>query len=225
MTKRLLVKLFVFAAAVIAISSVSMDFFVRRAWRASAGAPRGEAHLRWELAAAGATSLLGALVLARTGDASAAEKMTTQLEKQYPQDSLMSLYYITSARAAMALNRNHLAEGIDMLRAAKNVELSRDYFFFGGLMYPVYLRGLGLLALHQEHDAAAEFLRIIEHRGLVGNSPLGALARLQLGRAYAMQGDTTRAKAAYQDFLTLWKDADPDIPILKQAKAEYTKLQ
>ena len=92
-------------------------------------------------------------------------------------------------------------------------------------MYPVFVRGEAYLAAHQGSEAAAEFQKIINHRGIVLNSPIGALAHLQIARAYAMQGDTAKAKAAYQDFLTLWKDADPDIPILTQAKAEYAKLQ
>ena len=81
------------------------------------------------------------------------------------------------------------------------------------------------LAAHKGSEAAAEFQKILDHRGLVLNQPIGALAHFGLGRAYVLQGDTAKAKAAYQDFLTLWKNADPDIPILKQAKAEYTKLQ
>jgi hypothetical protein len=80
-------------------------------------------------------------------------------------------------------------------------------------------------ACRQGSEAAAEFQRILDHRGIVLNEPIGALAHLQIGRAYVLQGDTVKAKAAYQDFLTLWKDADPDIPVLKQAKAEYAKLQ
>jgi hypothetical protein len=92
-------------------------------------------------------------------------------------------------------------------------------------LYPVFVRGEAYLAAHQGSEAAAEFQKIINHRGIVLNSPIGALAHLQIARAYAMQGDTAKAKAAYQDFLTLWKDADPDIPILTQAKAEYAKLQ
>jgi tetratricopeptide (TPR) repeat protein len=92
-------------------------------------------------------------------------------------------------------------------------------------LYPVYVRGEAYLALSQGGEAAVEFQKILDHRGIVLNSPIGALAHLQLGRAYAMEGDTAKAKAAYQDFLTIWKDADPDIPILKQAKAEYAKLQ
>jgi len=87
------------------------------------------------------------------------------------------------------------------------------------------MRGEAYLAAHQGAEAAAEFQKILDHRGIVVSDPIGALAFWQLGRAYAMQGDTAKSKAAYQDFLRLWKDADPDIPILKQAKAEYAKLQ
>jgi ATP/maltotriose-dependent transcriptional regulator MalT len=92
-------------------------------------------------------------------------------------------------------------------------------------LYPVFVRGEAYLAAHQGNEAAAEFQKILDHRGIVLNQPIGALAHLGLARANTMRGDTVKAKAAYQDFLTLWKDADPDIPILKQAKAEYAKLQ
>jgi hypothetical protein len=98
-------------------------------------------------------------------------------------------------------------------------------FFVFFALYPVYVRGEAYLAAHQGKEAAAEFQKILDHRGIVVNEPIGALAHLQFGRAYAMQGNTAKAKAAYKDFLTLWKDADPDIPILKEAKAEYAKLQ
>ena len=89
----------------------------------------------------------------------------------------------------------------------------------------MYVRGRVYLAAHQGQSRAAEFQKILDHRGIVINEPIGALAHLQIGRAYAMQGDTAKARAAYQDFLTLWKDADPDIPILIAAKAEYAKLK
>ena len=92
-------------------------------------------------------------------------------------------------------------------------------------MYPVFIRGEAYLAVHQGPEAAAEFQKILDHRGIVVNSAIGALAHLGLARAYVLQADTAKAKAAYQDFLTLWKDADPDIPIFKQAKAEYARLQ
>jgi eukaryotic-like serine/threonine-protein kinase len=92
-------------------------------------------------------------------------------------------------------------------------------------MYPVYVRGEAYLAARQASAAAVEFQKILDHQGIVVNEPIGALAHLQIGRAYAMQGDTAKARAAYNDFLALWKDADPDIPILKQGKAEYARLQ
>ena len=90
---------------------------------------------------------------------------------------------------------------------------------------PVYVRGQAYLALHDGKSAETEFQKFVDHRGIVTNFPLGALARLQLARAYAVQGDSAKARSAYLEFLTFWKDADPDIPILKQAKAEYAKLQ
>jgi tetratricopeptide (TPR) repeat protein len=91
--------------------------------------------------------------------------------------------------------------------------------------YPAYLRGQAYLKLGQSSAAAAEFQKILDHPGAVGNDPVGAFARLGLARAYALSGDPQKARTAYQDFLALWKDADPDVPILKQAKAEYAKLQ
>ena len=137
----------------------------------------------------------------------------------------MILYGGSSIRAALDLNGNDASDAIARLRAAANVELSTEFLFPGSTMYPVYLRGLAYLASNNGQEAAVEFQKFMDRRGLIANCPLGALAHLQLGRAYAMQGDTAKAKAAYQDFLTLWKDADPDIPILKQAKAEYAKLR
>jgi ATP/maltotriose-dependent transcriptional regulator MalT len=110
------------------------------------------------------------------------------------------------------------------LKAASTIELSTPTHLTIFLC-PVYVRGEAYLMLHDGDAAAAEFQKFIDHRGVVMNFPWGALARLGLARAYAMQGDTTKAKAAYQDFLTLWKDADPDIPILIAAKAEYAKLK
>ena len=95
----------------------------------------------------------------------------------------------------------------------------------GATLYPSYVRGQAYLALRQSKEAAAEFQKFIDHRTMVGNYPLASLARLGLARAYSLQSDAAKARTAYQDFFALWKDADPDIPILKQAKAEYAKLQ
>ncbi len=102
--------------------------------------------------------------------------------------------------------------------------LNFNHFYLGGL-HSAYVRGEALLAAHRYAEAAAEFQKILDHRGIVGADPIGALAHVQLGRAFVLSGDTTKAKAAYQDFLTLWKDADLDIPILAQAKTEYARLQ
>jgi tetratricopeptide (TPR) repeat protein len=126
------------------------------------------------------------------------------------------------------LKHDEPSKAIELLQTAVPYELGAprsSFFGFFGALYPVYVRGEAYLAAHQGAEAAAEFQKILDHRGVVVSDPIGALAHLQIGRAYAMQGDTAKAKASYQDFLTLWKDADPDIPILKQAKAEYAKLQ
>jgi eukaryotic-like serine/threonine-protein kinase len=114
---------------------------------------------------------------------------------------------------------------IQRLQAAANVELSTEILFPGSTMYPVYLRGSAYLASRRGQEAAGEFQKFVDHRGLIVNCPLGALAHLGLARAYALSGETTKAKVAYQDFLALWKDADPDIPILIAAKSEYATLK
>ena len=101
---------------------------------------------------------------------------------------------------------------------------SISIIFLGGL-HSAYVRGEAFVAAHRYAEAAAEFQKILDHRGIVGADPIGALAHLQLGRTFALAGDQGKAKRAYGDFLTLWKDADSDIPILVQAKAEYARLQ
>src|SRR5207253_1402769 len=128
--------------------------------------------------------------------------------------------YLPTIHAQLALIRNDSSKAIEVLQAATPYELGLI-----SLLYPVYVRGEAYLAAHQGGGAAAEFQKILEHRGIVQSEPIGALAHLGLARAYALQGDTPKARSAYQDFLALWKDADPDIPILKQASAEYAKLK
>jgi predicted Zn-dependent protease len=122
--------------------------------------------------------------------------------------------------AQAALSRNDAPKAIEVLKTAAPFELGNV-----GSLYPVYVRGQAYLLNHQGKEAATELMKIIEHRGIVFNEPIGALAHLQIGRAYAMQGDTAKARAAYQDFLTLWKDADADIPVFIAAKSEYEKLK
>jgi TolA-binding protein len=122
------------------------------------------------------------------------------------------------------LERKDPNRAVELLNLASTVELGQPTNVTV-ILCPVYLRGEAYLLMHDGNRAAAEFQKFIDHYGLVLNSPWGALARFGLARAYAMQGSTAKARAAYQDFLTLWKDADPDIPILKEAKAEYAKLR
>jgi tetratricopeptide (TPR) repeat protein len=167
---------------------------------------------------------LAALALARAGATPAAEKLAAELDKTLPLDTLVQRYWLPTIQAAVALERKDPKRAIELLKVAGTIELGQPT---GLAVYlcPVYLRGEAYLMLHDANAAATEFQKFINHRGLVSNFPWGALARLGLARAYAMQGDTAKARAAYQDFLTLWKDADPDIPILIAAKSEYAKLK
>jgi DNA-binding winged helix-turn-helix (wHTH) protein len=168
-----------------------------------------------------------ALALAYAEDADQAQALADDLGKRFPEDTVVQFNYLPTLRAKLALLRSNPRQALEALRVAAPYELGLpaiQYYNWPNL-YPVYVRGEAYLAAHQGNEAAAEFQKILDHRGIVLNEPLGALAHLQLGRAYAMQGDTAKSRAAYQDFLTLWKAADPDIPIFKQAKAEYVKLQ
>jgi predicted Zn-dependent protease len=181
---------------------------------------RAEAHAALKLAPDRGVREVAALALARAGDTAGAEKLATELDKTFPLDTLVQRYWLPTIRAAVALQRKDPNRAIELLKVASPRELGDT-----ASLLPVYLRGEAYLMLHDGNRAAAEFQKFIDHRGVVANFPWGALARLGLARAYAMQGDTAKARAAYKDFLTLWKDADPDIPILKEAKAEYAKLQ
>ena len=167
------------------------------------------------------------MALARIGDSSRANALADELQKTHPQDTLVQFYSLPSIRAAAELSRGGAAKAEEFTERARPYELASPSTPPTDLraLYPSYIRGQAYLAMHRGNDAAVEFQRILDHRGLNGNSPLGALAHLQIGRAYAMSGDPAKARAAYQDFLGLWKDADSGIPILKQAKDEYAKLQ
>ncbi|HVS88934.1 MAG TPA: protein kinase [Candidatus Acidoferrum sp.] len=167
---------------------------------------------------------LAALAFARSGDLPGAQKMAEQLEKENPANSILKFYWLPAIRAAMELHRNNPGKAIEMLEPAVSYELGEPPTFLLGTLYPAYLRGEAYLQLRKANEAESEFRKLIDHRGIVLNFPLGALAHLGLARAYTLSGDTAKARVAYQDFLALWKDADPDIPILKQAKAEYAKL-
>jgi len=167
-----------------------------------------------------------ALALAITLDAGRAQVLGDDLGKRFPEDTLAQFNYLPTIRAQLALGRGDSSEAIEGLRVAAPYELGTpDVGGFRPALYPVYVRGEAYLAVHRGADAAVEFQKILDHGGVVQNEPIGALARLGLARAYALQGDTPKARAAYPDFLALWKDANPDIPILKEAKAEYAKLK
>jgi eukaryotic-like serine/threonine-protein kinase len=168
-----------------------------------------------------------ALALAYAGHAGQAQALADDLDKRFPEATVVQFNYLPTLRAKLALLHSNPQEALVILGAASPYELGLPAlnFYNWPNLYPAYVRGEAYLAAHQGREAAAEFQKILDHRGIVLNEPIGALAHLGLARAYSLQGDTAKSRAAYQDFLTLWKDADPDIPILKEAKAEYAKLQ
>jgi len=171
--------------------------------------------------------ILGALGLARAGDSTQAEQMADDLAKRFPSDTAVNRYWLPTIRGAIEINRRSPAKAIEILVSSIPYELGNPLpqVEIGAYLYPVYVRGQAYLLLRNGEKAAGEFQNYLSHPGIAINCPLGALARLQLGRAYALTGDTAKARAAYQDFLALLKDADHDLTILNQAKAEYAKLQ
>ena len=174
-----------------------------------------------------------AFALTLSGDYAGAQTLANDLERRFPEDTSVRFSYMPALRALLALKtplpqKSDPAKAIELLQASVPYGLGVPGSWFSGsfgALYPVYVRGEAYLAAHQGAEAAAEFQKILDHRGIVAIDPIGALAHLQLGRALALPGgDKTKARTAYQDFLRLWKDADTDIPILKQAQAEYAKL-
>jgi eukaryotic-like serine/threonine-protein kinase len=174
-----------------------------------------------------------ALALARGGDVAAAEKLVFALNQEFPLDTLMQNYWLPTVQAAIALQRHDPAQAIVILHSSVPYELADPPPFSAGTMYPVYLRGQAYLALAEAtrtssengQHASAEFQKILDHPGVIVNFPLSALSHLGLARARALSGDIAGARTAYQDFFALWRNADPDLPILKQAKAEYAQLR
>jgi serine/threonine protein kinase/tetratricopeptide (TPR) repeat protein len=167
-----------------------------------------------------------ALAFAMAGDTARAESLAQDLGKRFPLDTQMQSLWLPAIQAQLALSRKNPALALNALQAASPIELGQIPFVQNiSCLYHVHVRGEAYLAAGQGSAAAAEFQKILDHSGIVWNCWTGALAHLQIARAYVLQGDTAKAKAAYQDFLTLWKDADPDVPILKEAKAEYAKLK
>jgi eukaryotic-like serine/threonine-protein kinase len=164
-----------------------------------------------------------ALAWAITGETARSQKLLDELGRQYPKDFVLNQQWIPTARAVLAIRNNQPSEAARLLEPAIPYDLGA--FPAGANMWPVYVRGKAYLAAHDGVKAAAEFQKFLDHRGIDVTNPLYPLSQLGLARALVMQGDTAKARTAYQDLFTMWKDADADLPVLKQAKAEYAKLQ
>ena len=168
--------------------------------------------------------------LALSGDSSRSQALAEDLSRRFREDTKVRFIYVPTILALVALNRSQPSKAVELLQTVISyeggtpIEGGSEFLLGAGSFYPAYVRGLDYLAAHQGSEAAVEFQKILDHRGIVVSDPIGALAHLQLGRAYALSGNKTKARSAYQDFLTLWKAADPDIPILKQARAEFAKF-
>jgi hypothetical protein len=168
-----------------------------------------------------------AVALALAGDFARSQALQSDLDRRFPEDSSVRYHYLPTLRALTALHRNEPAQALDALNDTDRYELAMNglsFFGFFGTLYPAYVRGLAFLASHKGGEAAAEFQKLMDHPGVVFADPAAAVARLQIARAWTFAGNRTKALAAYQDFLTLWKDADSDIPVLRQAKAESARL-
>jgi tetratricopeptide (TPR) repeat protein len=200
-----------------------MDAALREAEFGNSGQARERTTAALGLAPTRDIQTLAALTCARAGDSARAQKMADELAKASPMHTMLNGHWLPTIRATIEVNRAQPAAAIELLQAAGPYELGSPNPT-GGTLYPVYVRGQAYLLSKHGGEAAGEFQKFLDHRGVVLNFPLGALAHLGLARAYALSGDAAKSRTAYRDFLTLWKDADPDIPILKQAKAEYANL-
>jgi tetratricopeptide (TPR) repeat protein len=169
--------------------------------------------------------VFAALTLARIGETARAKALADDLEKNFGSNSVLKLYWLPTVKAAIELTKGDSAQVLRILEAAAPYELGSPPPLQIGTLYPAYLRGQAYLLAHNGNAAAAEFQKLLDHSGIVVNFVTASVARVQIARAYAMAGDSAKAKAAYQGFLSSWKDADTDVPVLKEAKAELAKLQ
>jgi tetratricopeptide (TPR) repeat protein len=168
-----------------------------------------------------------AFALALAGDLPRSRALADDLAREFPEDTSVQFMYLPALRALFSLHSHDPAAAIQALQIASRYDLALGGVGFRGRfggLYPIYARGRAYLAANQPAQAAAEFQRILDHRSIVLVDPMDAMARLQLARAHALSGDAVKAKAAYEDLLTLWKDADPDIPVVREARAEYRLL-
>ena len=198
---------------------------LREAEFGNSGRARHETVAALLVASSRNVKILSALALARAGDVSRAETILKQLEETIIPGSIYDSYWLSTIRAAIAIDHGEPARAVQFLERAACCDLGAYSVVPMTAMYPIYVRGQAYLKAAQGQQAAAEFQKILGRRGQTTNSPLSALAHLGLARAYSLSGDIAKSRSAYQDFLILWKDADPDIPVLKEAKAEYAKLQ
>jgi eukaryotic-like serine/threonine-protein kinase len=169
-----------------------------------------------------------AFALAVAGDLVKAKMLAEDLGKRFPEDTAAQFNYLPTLRGLFELKDGEPQKAIDALEKAKRYELAvteLDYYAYFGGMYPVYVRGEAYRAAHRYPEAVAEFQKLLDHRGRVAADPVGAMARLEIGRAFALAEDKEKAKAAYQDLFMVWKDADADVPMVKQAKEEFAKLE
>jgi tetratricopeptide (TPR) repeat protein len=227
------------------LSNRAVDLALQEGQREAAASYRASRAV-WEAvyakAAEGKSSAMAALDLSKgrdvqyaagfavgfSGDSSRSEALASDLEKRFPEDTFVKFAYAPVLRALAAVGRGRPADSMERLEITRQYELAanglnHDHFYLGGL-HSAYVRGEALIAMRRYAEAAGEFQKILDHRGIVGADPIGALAHLQLGRVFALSGNKAKAKAAYEAFLALWKDADPDVPILKSAKAEYARV-
>jgi tetratricopeptide (TPR) repeat protein len=177
-------------------------------------------------------SYAAALALALAGERSRVQAIADDLDSRYPEDTSVRFNYVPTLRALSALSANNPSRAIELLRPAATYEFAQPGIsFYGsgggsfGAMYPTYIRGVACLALHKPAEAAAEFQKIVDHPGVVLGDPMGAVARLQLARALTQTGDLTKARVAYENVLSLWRDADPDLVLAKQARSELAALR
>ena len=166
-----------------------------------------------------------AIALALAGDSAQAARLSDDLRKNFPADTIVQYDDLPMIRAASALHSGDASRAVEALSEAEPYELGQTNYSFTFALYPVYLRGQAYLAAKQGVAAQVEFQKILDHYSVVGNQPIGALARLGLARSYTLQSDIPKARASYSDFLSLWKNADRDVPLLKQAKVEFAKLK
>jgi tetratricopeptide (TPR) repeat protein len=193
---------------------------IREALAGNVALAMQEARAAVELANGQYVKAFSALALVLAGDSAQAERLASDLSKRFPEDTIVQFEYLPMIHAAIGLRSSYAGKAVEALAVAAPYEMG-----YAAGLYPVYLRGEAYLAARQGHAAEIEFQKILDHPGVVENDLIGALAHLGLGRAYALAGDIAKARTAYQDFFALWKNADPVIPILMQAKAEYAKLK